>query len=88
MRKALLAILLMSPLPAFSAVAVTGSSLLSILVTIVIVGLILWLIWWLISYIGLPQPFDKVARVLVALVAVIMIINLLLGFVGTPLFRF
>lgn len=88
MRKLLAIILTMSAFPAVAATAFTGSNLLSVLVTIVIVGLILWLCWWFVSYIGLPQPFDKVARVLIALVALIFLINILLGFVGQPLFKF
>lgn len=66
-------------------IATTG--LLSLLVTLVVVGLICWLIWWFIGYVGLPEPFNKVARVIVALVAVIYLINVLLGLGGHPLFR-
>ena len=66
---------------------IAGSGLLSILVTIVVVGLVCYLLWWLIGYIGLPEPFDKVARVIVALVAVIFLLNLVLGLTGTPLIR-
>ncbi len=62
--------------------SVSGSGLLSLLVTIVIVGLILWLCWWFIGYVGLPEPFNKVARVLIGLVALIFLINLLLGLIG------
>lgn len=66
---------------------IAGGALLSMLVTLVIVGLICYLLWWFVGYIGLPAPFDKVARVIIALVAVIFLINLLMGIGGTPLFR-
>jgi hypothetical protein len=66
---------------------VSGSTLLSALITLVVVGLICWLVWWFISYIGLPEPFNKVARVLVALVALVFLINFLLGFTGHPLIK-
>ena len=66
---------------------VSGSVLLNAFITLVVVGLICWLIWWFISYIGLPEPFNKVARVLVALVALIFLINFLLGFTGHPLIK-
>jgi hypothetical protein len=66
---------------------ISGSVLLSAFVTLVVVGIICWLCWWFISYIGLPAPFNKVARVLIALVAVIFLINFLLGLTGTPLIR-
>ena len=67
---------------------ITGSTLLSLLVTLVVVGLIAWLCWWFIDFCGLPEPFNKVAKVLVALVVLIFLINMLLGFGGgTPLIR-
>jgi hypothetical protein len=64
------------------------NSLVNFVVYIVIVGLILWLLWWLIGYAGLPEPFSKVARVALAVIAVLLCINLLLGLVGTPLLTF
>lgn len=62
---------------------VTGTGLLSLLVTLVIVGLIFWLIWWFVGQVGLPEPFAKVATVLIALAAVIYLIGLLTGQVPT-----
>lgn len=63
--------------------AVSGSSLINGVIWLVVIGLICWLLWWLISYIGLPEPFAKVARVIVALIAVIILINFLLGLTGS-----
>jgi hypothetical protein len=62
--------------------------LMHIVLLILIVGGVCWLLWWLIGYIGLPAPFDKVARVIIAVVAVFFLINLLLSLAGsTPLVR-
>ena len=66
---------------------IAGSTLLTLLVTLVIAGLIFWLIWWFIDYIGLPEPFSKVARVIVGLAALIFLIDLLMGLNGHPLIR-
>lgn len=66
---------------------ITGSALLTLLVTLVIAGLIFWLIWWFLGVCGLPEPFNKVAQIIVALVAVIFLINLLMGLNGHPLIR-
>ena len=63
------------------------SSLLSLLVTLLIGGLIFWLIWWAIERAGLPEPFHKVAIVVVTFCAVAFLINLLLGLSGVRLFR-
>lgn len=66
---------------------ISGGALLTLLVYLVIGGLVFYLIWWFIGFVGLPEPFNKVARVVVGLAALIFLINLLLGLVGTPLFR-
>jgi cadmium resistance protein CadD (predicted permease) len=63
------------------------SNLVSIIVYLLVVGGICWLLWWLVGYIGLPEPFNKIARVIIAVVAVVLCINLLLSLLGTPLFR-
>lgn len=64
-------------------------SLLHIVLAILIAGGVCWLLWWLIGYIGLPEPFNKIARVIIAVVAVFFLINLLLGISGgTPLIRY
>ena len=62
------------------------SSLLHFVIVLVILGLIFWLVWWFIGYVGLPEPFNKVARVIVALVALVVVIDLLLGMIGGPSF--
>lgn len=63
-------------------------TLVSIIIWIIIVGAIFGLLWWLIGYCGLPEPFNKVARVVLAVVAVLMIISILLELVGgTPIFK-
>lgn len=66
---------------------ISAAAALSLLVTLVIVGIIAWLLWWFIGYVGLPEPFNKVARVLIGLVVLIFLINMLLSFTGTHLFR-
>lgn len=62
--------------------------LLSLLVYIIIVGLIFYLLYWLLGKIALPEPFNKVAVVVLALVAVVMLIGVLTGSVGFPALRF
>ena len=69
------------------AATIDGGGLLHLLVYLVVVGLIFWVIWWFLGYVGVPEPFNKVARVILGLVALIIVINLLLGLVGSPLFR-
>lgn len=56
--------------------------LISLVIYLVILGVIFWLVWWFIGFVGVPEPFNKVLRVIVGLVAFIMILNLLLGLLG------
>ncbi len=88
MKLALFALSLIT-LPVMAATtAVSTSGLIQGLVWLIVIGLIAWLLWWLVSYIGLPEPFNKVARVLIAVVAVLILINFLLGLAGSPIVSF
>jgi hypothetical protein len=63
-------------------------SLVSVVIYLIVAGLILWLLYWLIAYVGLPEPFAKVAYVVLAIVAVLIVIGILLSLIsGQPLFR-
>ncbi len=65
-----------------------GGGLIGLLITVIVIGLVCYLLWWLIGYIGLPAPFDKVARVIVALIAVIVLLDIVFGLgLGTPSIR-
>lgn len=59
-----------------------------IVVYLIVAGLIFWLLNWLIGYCGVPDPFAKVARVVLAVLAVCVIVGILLSLIGgSPLFR-
>ncbi len=60
----------------------TIAALISAVIYLVVVGLIIWLLLYLIDVIPLPEPFHKVARVLVIAFAVIIVIYFLLGLLG------
>lgn len=64
--------------------AISGDQLINAVIWIVVAGVIFWLVTWLISYVGLPEPFAKVAKVIVAVVAVVFLINALLSLAGKP----
>jgi len=53
--------------------------MIDLLVTIVVAGLIFYLLWWLVGYIGLPEPFNKVLHVVIALIAVIWLLGVITG---------
>jgi hypothetical protein len=62
--------------------------LVELLVTVVVVGLVFYLLFWLLGKIGLPEPFGKVALVILCLLAVLVLLDLLFGLgVGVPRVR-
>lgn len=63
-------------------------SVIHVVILLIITGIVWWLLWWLVSYCGIPEPFNKVARVVLAILAVLVAIGLLLSLVsGVPVFR-
>ena len=46
-----------------------------------IVGVVVWLVLWAVDYLNVPEPFNKIAKVLVVFGAVLFVIFLLLGLV-------
>lgn len=49
------------------------------LIQIVGLGLCFWLLWWLVDYLKLPEPVNKVFRVLLALAVVVILIRFILS---------
>jgi VIT1/CCC1 family predicted Fe2+/Mn2+ transporter len=64
-----------------------SAGLLSAVVWLVVAGLVLYVLWWGLSQLGLPEPFNKILRVVLVLITVVILINFLLGLTGTPLIR-
>jgi len=56
--------------------------LLSLLIGLIVVGVIVYLLMYAVDYVGLPQPFNKVAKVIIILIAIVYLINLLSPFIG------
>ncbi len=67
--------------------AISGQDLVQTVLWIIVAGLIYWLLLYLLGVCGLPEPFNKVARILLAVLAVVFLINLILSLAGHPLFR-
>lgn len=64
------------------------SGAVTIIIYLLVGGLIFWLLWFLINYINPPEPWKKVANVILMILAVLVIIGILLSLVGgQPLFR-
>jgi hypothetical protein len=60
------------------------SAVVSVVVYLIVAGLIFWLLWWLVGYIAPPEPFRKVANVVLAILGVLVVCSILLSLVGGP----
>ena len=60
-------------------------SLIALLVVVLVVGLIVWLALWAIAELGVPEPFNKVARVLVILIAILVILYRAMPLIGVSI---
>ena len=57
-------------------------TLVALIIYLIVIGAVCWLLWWLIGFVGIPEPFNKLARGIVAVVAVLLLISVLLSLVG------
>lgn len=67
--------------------AISGQDLVHAVVWIIAAGLIYFILEWLLSKVGLPEPFSKIARIVVAVVAALILINAILGLAGSPVVK-
>lgn len=56
-------------------------------VWIICLGLVFWLLWWLIGYLAPPEPFRKVANAILAVAAVVLLINVIMSIGGHPIWN-
>ena len=56
--------------------------MISLLISLIVVGVIVWLLMYAVQYVGIPEPFNKVARVIIILIAIVYLINLLSPFLS------
>jgi glucan phosphoethanolaminetransferase (alkaline phosphatase superfamily) len=56
--------------------------LINLIVYMLIVGILLALVYWVIDVIPLPQPINRIVKVVIVVLAVLVIVMLLLQLVG------
>lgn len=61
---------------------IAGQSLVNLIIWLIVAGLIYWTFNWALTKIALPEPFAKIAQVILVLIVAIMIVNALLGLAG------
>ncbi len=67
--------------------AISGSDLVTFVIWLVVAGLIFFLLNWLIDYCKVAEPFNRVLKVVIAVAAVLVVINALLALTGNPVVR-
>lgn len=68
--------------------AISGNALIMCVIWLLIAAVVFWLLNWLVAQVGIGEPFAKVIKVVLAIVAVLICINALLTLVGRPLIVF
>lgn len=63
-------------------------NLIGILIYLVVWGLVLYVLWWAIGKVGLPEPFGKIATVVLVLLTVLVLLNLVFGMAWFPVPKF
>lgn len=67
--------------------AVTGEDLISAIMWLIVWGGVFWLLYWAVGKIAPPEPFAKIAQILLVLGAAFMCINVLLGLTGNAIIK-
>lgn len=60
------------------------STLVSLVIYILVLGLVAWLLLYIIDFVPVPEPFNRVAKIVIMIVCVLILILLLLSLVEGP----
>jgi hypothetical protein len=58
------------------------SSLIGLVVYLIVIGLVFWLLNYLVDNVPMDEPFRRIAKIALMVVAVLIVIILLLDFIG------
>jgi L-asparagine transporter-like permease len=56
--------------------------MISLLFTLLIVGVVIGLVYWVVDFLPVPEPFNKIIKVVAVVVFVIVVIYILMGLIG------
>jgi uncharacterized membrane protein YczE len=59
--------------------------MLGTLIYVLVVAIVIGLVWWVCDFLPVPQPLNKLVKMLSIVIGVIVIIYALMGLVGAPL---
>jgi hypothetical protein len=61
---------------------VTGNSLIDLFILVVLMGLLFWLCIWFLDWVAIPEPFNKVAKVVLGLAILIFLLSRVMPLLG------
>jgi hypothetical protein len=67
--------------------AIDGGQVVEAIIWLVVAGLVYWILDWALKKVALPEPFNKVATVLLILLVVVVVINALFLLIGKPFIK-
>jgi hypothetical protein len=56
-----------------------------ILITVLVIAVVVGIIWWVCDFLPVPEPLNKLIKILSIVIAVIAIVYLLLGLPGVAI---
>lgn len=68
-------------LPFLAAVVIGGSPIITAVIWLVIIGII----WWVVDYFKIPDPINKIIKIILVVGAIWILISFLLNLTGTRL---
>ncbi len=63
---------------------IQGEAIVQAIITLAVFAIIFAVLWWFLGKFSPPEPFNMVLQFILALLAVIVVINALLSLVGKP----
>jgi len=68
----------------FAAAELSESNITNAIVWVCVIGLVFYLLYWLVGKLAVPDPFNKIAYAVLAILSVVFCIKILFRFVGNP----
>lgn len=65
---------------------ISMTALINVVLWLIVAGVVYWLVTWAIGQIGVPEPFNKVIRVILVIIVFLICLNALFMLFGRPLF--
>ncbi len=64
------------------------SGMVHFVVYIIIVAAIFWAVWEFVKWCEVKEPWLKLVKIVMGIVALFVVVNILLGMIGEPMFNF